>query len=190
MEHSASELMRAYHEHYTVEDYRQWEGDWELIQGMPYAMTPSPSIEHQRCVALLLQQLMNQLDEKAEGCKGCQALAEVDWVIARDTVVRPDVVLMCHEEKEQWIYSAPELVIEVVSPSSANRDENLKFDLYAREGVQWYLLVYPEEHRVRLYRNQEGRFVKTADAGKETVELDIGECRFSLTFRRLWRSDR
>ncbi len=78
----------------------------------------------------------------------------------------------------------------MVSPSSANRDENLKFDLYAREGVQWYLLVYPEEHRVRLYRNQEGRFVKTAGAGKETVELDIGECRFSLTFRRLWRSDR
>ncbi len=181
-------MARAYHEHYTVEDYRQWEGDWELIQGMPYAMTPFPSVSHQVCLADLVY-LLRQAFEQVDSCSNCLVAVALDWEIFSDTVVRPDLLVTCHQQGER-IVTTPELVAEVVSPSSANRDENLKFDLYAREGVQWYLLLYPDEHRARIYRNQEGRFVKMADAGKETVELEIGECRFSLPFGRLWRGDR
>ncbi len=178
-------MPRHYREHYTVADYRQWEGDWELIHGMPYAMTPSPTTTHQVCVANLAH-LIKEAMEESEGCNDCMVAVELDWEISNDTVVRPDMVLICHPVEER-LRRTPALVAEVVSDSSANRDEHLKFELYEQQGVPWYLMLYPHQRLARIFRHQHGNLVKVADAADEKVSLEIGDCRVELNFGRVWR---
>lgn len=178
-------MAQVYYEHYTVEDYRQWEGDWELIQGMPYAMTPSPGLTHQVCLTNLAHVIKHSLEEEAS-CADCLVVVEMDWQVSSDTVVRPDLLLTCREANEA-VVRAPELVAEVVSASSTIRDEQIKFELYAREGVAWYLLLYPEQRLARVYRNQDGAFIKEVDATDDRVVLAVGDCRFGLDFARVWR---
>ena len=177
-------MVQAYQEHYSVDDYRLWEGDWELIHGMPYAMPPSPSVKHQACAGNLLHEIKKAFEQHSP-CGPCLALMETDWEVSSDTVVRPDLLVVCREPGER-ITRTPELVAEVVSASSVRRDEEMKFELYAREGVQWYLLLYPDQCLARIYRNRSGAFIKTADAGGEAVEFVLGECRFILDFSGVW----
>jgi len=178
-------MVLAYHEHYTVEDYQQWKGDWELIGGMPYAMTPSPTVTHQICAANLLHQVKSGLERASECCR-CQALMETDWEVSNDTVVRPDILVTCEELAEK-VVKTPVLIAEIISASSAKRDENLKFDLYQKEGVLFYLLIYPEKRLAKIYRNVSGEFVKIADVGNERLEFELGGCVFGLDFGQVWR---
>lgn len=55
-------LAQIYMDHYTVEDYQQWKGDWELIYGSPYAMSPSPMFTHQNINIKIVRQLSEHLD--------------------------------------------------------------------------------------------------------------------------------
>ncbi|RMG32726.1 MAG: Uma2 family endonuclease [Gammaproteobacteria bacterium] len=178
-------MAQVYHEHYTVDDYRQWEGDWELIQGMPYAMTPSPGLTHQLCLTNLAHVIKDSLEEEAS-CADCLVVVEMDWQVSGDTVVRPDLLLTCREVEETLV-RPPELVAEVVSASSTIRDEQIKFELYAREGVAWYLLLYPERRLARFYRNRDGAFVQEMDATDGQAVLAIGDCRLELNVGRIWR---
>ena len=173
--------MHAYEEHCSVEDYRQWDGDWELIGGRPYAMTPSPGVTHQRIAG----RIFRQLDEGLDACEHGTALPEIDWEIANDTVVRPDVIVVCHQTGER-IVRTPALVVEVVSASSARRDEELKFELYQREGVPFYLLVYPEKALAKIFRLADGRFTKLGDFHTERATLPIRGCDVTLDFASIW----
>jgi len=171
-----------YGEHYTIRDYALWEDDWELIRGAPYAMAPSPSISHQ----WLKQALSFQLYEQLQNCLDCEALAAVDWQCADDTVVRPDVLIACNISGEK-LTKTPELIVEVVSPTSAKRDELTKFELYQQEGVKFYILAYPEEKVAKVYRLHEGRYIKEADFSNEQFNFAIKECELSLDFSLVWQ---
>ena len=113
--------------HYTVADYEQWEGDWELWQGIPVAMSPSPFGPHQNCSLRIARSLLAAI----EAAK-CQAvvLQEVDWIISDDTVVRPDVLVLCGGVPERHVTQSPALIVEILSPSTADRDRNEKLGLY------------------------------------------------------------
>lgn len=127
-------------ETYTLADWRQWQGDWELIDGQPLAKAPSPSVSHQKISAALHLLLSEQL----RNCPHCQALFETDVEFSDDTVVRPDVLVICFAPEGERLTRAPSLIAEVVSPESARRDEHTKLALYAAEGVAHYLLLYPQ----------------------------------------------
>ena len=171
-----------YEEFYTLEDYRRWEGDWELIEGRPYAMSPAPGITHQT----ISYRLTRILDDAMRECEGCVVVQDVDYEVSEDTVVRPDVVVACNVDGEKLI-RAPEIVFEIVSPSTARRDETAKFALYEREGVPYYGLVYPEFRVVKLYRrNDEGKYIKIGDFTKETIELQTGKCTISIDCSTIW----
>ena len=68
-------------------------GDWELIHGVPLAMAPSSNVRHQQ----LSMAIARQLDEALDGCPSGQALFEIDVEPADDTVVRPDVLVICYQ---------------------------------------------------------------------------------------------
>jgi Uma2 family endonuclease len=71
---------------YTVSDYEQWEGRWELIDGIPFAMSPLPNTKHQWINSNIIYELKSALKE----CNGCRAYMPIDWRISDDTVVQPD----------------------------------------------------------------------------------------------------
>ncbi|WP_456375514.1 Uma2 family endonuclease [Thiolapillus sp.] len=112
--------------HYTYEDYVQWEGRWELIHGIPYAMTPTPSIQHQK----ICQHIAVGLDRALSECEACLALLPVDWKIDEDTVVQPDNLVICDEVTDTYLRKAPIMIFEVLSKSTASKDKNTKFALY------------------------------------------------------------
>jgi len=169
-------------DHYTVKDYAQWEGDWELIQGRPQAMTLSPGVRHQR----VNLRLASHLEEHLEECPRCFALFQTDWELAEDTVMRPDIMVLCGEVGER-VTRRPELIAEVVSQASARRDERIKFQLYAEEGVPFYFLVYPEQEKVKAYDLREGEYRKIDDYSQGSWYGSIEDCTVDLPLFRNWK---
>lgn len=127
--------------HYTVADYERWEGLWELWLGVAVAMSPAPSPRHQQVAAQVAASLLEAI--KAAGCKDCSVLPETDWEVAADTVVRPDIAIHCGPLPPARLVAPPQLIVEVLSPSTAAKDRDAKRRLYAQQGVPYYLLVEP-----------------------------------------------
>ena len=168
---------------HRVRDYLQWEDDWELIHGQPVAMAPSPAIEHQ----MTSMTIARQLDESLDDCPHCQALFGIDVEFAEDTVVRPDVLVICYQPEGERLTRAPDLIFEVISPKTARRDEVVKFDLYRKEGVAHYVLVYPEAKKAKVWHLVEGEYRKMADFHDETHRFELSKCAFDFDFSRLWK---
>lgn len=170
-------------EHYSVADYETWEGDWELIHGIPLAMTPSPSVSHQRAAGAIYAQLTQLLDN----CPECEPLYEIDVELAEDTIVRPDVLVTCDSPEGARLTQAPELIFEVISKKTARRDEHTKLQLYAEEGVAHYVLVYPEHKKAKVYRLVDGAYRKIADFQDKTHDFELSKCSIRFDFSRIWK---
>ncbi len=174
---------RDYIPHYTYDDYAQWEGDWELYEGVPVAMAPAPLISHQA----IAYALANALADAIGDCDQCLVVGETDYRLADDTVVRPDVVLICGEPNEAYITKAPEIVIEVVSPSTRKRDEGYKYERYEAAGVKYYLLVDPETLKAEIFMLENGRYVKAGTFSTETYRFEHTLCDAAIDFDRVFR---
>ena len=144
-------LLQNYIPRYTHQDYKLWEGDWELINGYPYAMSPSPLLKHQRIGRKFLQAISNELDNKKNNCL-CEAFYETDWKISEDTIVRPDIVIVCGSiNVNDIITTTPILIVEIFSPSTRLKDRNLKFNLYQQCGVKYYLMADPDAKTIECF---------------------------------------
>ena len=169
---------------YTYDDYAGWEGDWELIEGMPVSMTPAPLKIHQRLAGRIFVELGERMSEE---CALYEVLFEVDWKVSEDTVVRPDIVLACDDEHEAYLSKAPKIIVEILSPTTARKDETVKFEIYEREGVQYYILVYPDDLRAKAYTLKDGRYIKAGDFTHETLYFEEIGCDLSLDFEKVFR---
>jgi len=168
--------------YYTYEDYSNWEGSWELIQGIPYAMSPSPGYLHQR----ISQKIARLLDESLDDCTSCRAVLPVDWKISDDTVVQPDNMVLCYQPASPFLTKAPSLIFEILSPSTSSKDRITKFNLYQEEGVDYYCIVDPKTGTAKVYIFREGRYQKLLDATDETVTFTLKECVVDFDFSRIW----
>ncbi len=167
---------------YTAEDYERWEGRWELIHGVPYAMSPSPTFWHQRLSA----RLAALLEEALAGCAACRHVVALDWRVADGTVVCPDHAVVCGDMDGACITRPPALVVEILSPSTARNDRGLKFDLYEAEGVRHYLVVDLDAGRVEAYAHDGVRYAERRDATAGPLPLALGPRAVTLDVGRLW----
>ena len=144
--------LRKFVPRYTVDDYSQWKGDWELWDGVPIAMSPSPFGRHAELMASLITQLKIQIDQHE-----CDArvLPEIDWILSDITVVRPDISVVCGPTPQRHIESVPALVAEILSPSTRSHDQTYKRELYRDEGVANYLIVDPDANELTFFHDQE-----------------------------------
>ncbi|RYU56648.1 Uma2 family endonuclease [Methylolobus aquaticus] len=171
--------------HYTYDDYAEWTGKWELIYGIAYAMSPSPSIAHQS----ISQHIASQLETALSDCPDCRALLPVDWKIDEATIVQPDNLVVCGElANTNYLTKAPVVIFEILSKATAHKDRTTKFNLYEHEGVRYYVIVDPEENLAKVYRWHAGRYIKMLDAGEESVEFDLGPCTMPFDFAKIWLS--
>lgn len=175
----------AYEEHYNYKDYKKWEGNWELIEGKPYAMAPSPLKTHQSLAYEIARVLGNSIEEA--GCNSCEVFGEFDYKVSSDTVLKPDLVLVCDEENENYLTKAPEIIFEVISPSTSRKDELYKFGIYEQEKVKYYLLVYPEDLKVKLYKLKDGKYDKEGDFTNESYLFSGAKCKVSLDFSKVFK---
>jgi Uma2 family endonuclease len=151
-------------ERFTLDQWRSWPENerWELIDGIAYAKSPAPRIPHQNFAGELFYALRSFLEGKP--CKPFIAPADVflpdDSEDGTDTVVQPDVLVVCDEGKVQddGIHGAPDFVAEVLSESTAYKDWNIKKALYERSGIREYWLVSTETGSVFRYVLEDGRY--------------------------------
>ncbi|MFO7808817.1 Uma2 family endonuclease [Guyparkeria sp.] len=162
-------------EFHTYGDYRHWgdERRYELIDGVAYAMSPSPTRHHQEVTGEIYYQARQGLDPESE----CRIMiAPLDVRLPRgdeaddqiDTVLQPDVLAVCDPDKldDRGVRGAPDWVVEVVSPSTASHDHIHKRRVYERHGVTELWLVHPTDRLLTIY------WLEGEEYGKpEVVEL-------------------
>ena len=165
-------------EYYSYDEYCQWEGNWELIKGVPLAMAPAPMITHQA----IAYEIAFELKSSSRECKQCIVFGEADWKVNDDTVVKPDVVLTCNETNDSYMTKAPEIIVEVISKSTAKRDEQTKFKLYEEEGVKYYIIVYPNDLKAKVYKLENGHYLKVGDFLTESYSFEESTCKASVDF--------
>lgn len=143
---------------YTSEDY--WnlpEGHRaELIDGQLYNMAP-PSFRHQKLVSEFTQAFGSFVKSRNGLCEVVPAPFAVNLNADDKTYVEPDISVICDRKKltDKGCDGAPDLVIEIVSPSSRRMDYSTKNTLYSDAGVREYWIVDPEKERTTVYRYEE-----------------------------------
>lgn len=135
---------------------------YEIVDGV-LLVNAAPAPRHQR-VQLLLWRL---LDEHSPDDLWVMT-APLDVVLAEDSVVEPDILVAPRAAfTDKNLPVAPLLAVEVLSPSTAAVDRNLKLGRYQRAGIGSYWLVDPDELRLTAYELQDGEYVQIADVAED-----------------------
>lgn len=143
---------------YTLEDiFNLPDGQRaELIDGQMYMMSP-PSYKHQKLVMELSASIRDYIKSKGGPCEVLPAPFAVTLNQDEDTYVEPDISVICDKEKisDRGCEGAPDMVIEIVSPSSRRMDYSVKNTLYSQSGVREYWIVDPAKERTTIYQYEE-----------------------------------
>ncbi|MBI4645549.1 MAG: Uma2 family endonuclease [Bacteroidia bacterium] len=179
---------------YTYADYLKWDDGkyYELINGRVYEMSPAPSTFHQRVSRTIFGRIYNFIGKKNK-CEVFYAPFDVrlpkKGTDDKDiyTVVQPDIVVVCDPKKidDKGCLGAPDLIVEVLSPSTKQKDIHEKFLLYQEAGVKEYWIVQPEEELLHIYKldkegkYQSGKIYSYTDKVKVSIfkdlEIDLSE---------------
>jgi len=144
---------------FTYAYYLTWPDDerWEIIDGIPYNMTPAPNRYHQYITVKIIYDLEHFL--KGKKCQVYAAPFDVRFPEANQdddeilTVVQPDISVICDRSKldEKGCKGAPDLIIEILSLATSKKDRIIKFRTYERFGVKEYWLVSPDDKSVEVF---------------------------------------
>ena len=189
---AAQKIVRKEARRYTYADYCEWDEDerWELIDGVPYAMA-APNRAHQGISGKIYLQIASFLRGKA--CEVYYAPFDVRLNVETfdNTVVQPDIVVFCDDSKldDKGGIGAPEMTVEILSPSSASHDMIKKYMLYMQAGVREYWIVDPATKTVVVHLLEDGtyrgRVFGETDVVPITV-LDGGMINFAEVFEEAW----
>ena len=167
---------------YTYKDYLEWpqEERWEMIEGVAYNMTPSPSRSHQKISAALVNAIYQYL--KGKNCEVYYAPFDVRLPEGDEennkikTVVQPDIVVICDPSKldEKGCKGSPDLIMEILSPSTASRDYISKLNLYEKNQVSEYWIIHPMDKIVMVYRLLENGNYGRAEVYSEKDRVKVG----------------
>ncbi len=120
-------------------------------------------------------------------CESCLSLLPIDWKIDEDTIVQPDNLVICHTpEVDQYITEAPELIFEILSKSTAQKETGLKFELYQQEAVKYYIIVDPDHKIASAYELRGDRLVKICDAYDDVISFNLSTCKIDFDFSKIW----
>ena len=155
---------------FTYEDYRTAPPDrrYELLDG-DLLMTPARNLEHQRVQFRIGSRLGRFIEERAPGEF---FFAPCDVVLSNTDVVQPDLLFVSREREHLLssgdnVRGAPDLVIEILSPATADRDRGYKRALYASHGVAEYWLVDPAARTIWIHGRRDGLLAVTHTLGPQ-----------------------
>jgi len=144
---------------YSYLDYLSWrfKERVELLKGKLFKMTPALSLRHQKVSGNLHREISTQL--KGKPCQVLHAPFDVRIFSTSErdeevyTVLQPDLTVVCDDKKldERGCIGAPDMVVEIISPSTADKDLHEKFDIYEEAGVKEYWIVEPNDMIVNMF---------------------------------------
>ncbi len=172
--------------YYTYEDYCRWEGRWEIIEGIPYAMSPAPAPRHQWVSSNIKSELRNAI--KKTGCKNCKVYDFIDIKISEDTILQPDAVVVCKDITKAFLDFPAALVVEILSPSTAMKDRNNKFTIYQSQKIPYYLIIDVEKNEIEIYLlKEDGKYYleNISTNLPYTFHLD-SDCSADVLLNNIW----
>jgi Uma2 family endonuclease len=138
----------------TYEDYVLLPNDrnrYEILEG-ELSVTPAPSTKHQTTLANLFKRLAKHVDDHN---LGKLFFAPIDLILDPTSVLQPDLLFVSKARQqiitERAIEGAPDLVVEIISPTTSRNDRVTKAQIYARHAVPAYWIVDPQEETVEIY---------------------------------------
>jgi len=167
-----------YSRKYTYSDYLKWDDDirYELIDGVPYAMS-APTVKHQGTLGNLFAQLHSFL--KGKQCKVYLSPFDVRLNAATldDTVVQPDIVVICDNTMmmNTGCKGGPDMVIEILSPSTALMDRTVKYNKFLQAEVREYWIVDPEAGTLAVNILKDKDYITRVYNDDDTVPISILE---------------
>jgi Uma2 family endonuclease len=169
--------------HYTYEDWLNWKGQWELIDGIPYAMSPMPVPKHQRIANALGGEFYIALKD----CKKCEAFQAIDYKVADDIIVQPDLLIVCADINKKYLDFPPDLIVEILSPSTALKDRHSKFTIYEQQQIRYYLIVNPDQEEVEVYAIENGTYQLKQSGRDFTYDFSFETgCTAKISFKEIW----
>jgi Uma2 family endonuclease len=168
--------------YYIYEDYVEWEGQWELIEGIPFAMRTLPVPKHQWLCGTLLAEFRMAL----KSCNKCKPYQPIDYRITDDTILQPDMLVVCGEITKKYLDFPPALVTEILSPSTALKDRHSKFSIYEKQGIPYYIIIAPETEEVEIYQLINGVYVLATKGRDFTFSFSFGTCGATIDFKEVW----
>ncbi len=164
---------------------------FEVLAGM-LVKDPSPSVLHQRVgqqLSVLLRVHFWEIDPEGE-----VFVAPLDTTFGDFTVVQPDILYVSGEQKkilkEVRIDGAPALAVEIISPSSAQKDKIRKLRIYQEAGVRHYWIVDPEERTLQCFSLREGAYVLAAVGMDDEIVEPPGFPGLVIPLKALWHNVR
>jgi len=168
--------------HYIFSDWEQWEGQWELIEGIPYAMSPLPVPKHQKIAMALGSEFTVML----KSCKQCAAYQPIDYRISDDTILQPDMLVVCGEITKKYLDFPPALVVEILSPATALKDRHSKYSIYESQGIPYYLIISPDTEEVEVYKLANGVYTLEQKGKNFTYNFSLDSCIAAIDFKEIW----
>ncbi len=168
--------------HYTYADYVQWEGKWEVIDGIPYAMSPAPVPKHQLVAANLISEFRQELKK----CDRCKVYQPIDYLVEEDTILQPDILVVCGNISKKYLDFTPALIVEILSPSTAAKDRFTKFPIYQSKGIPYYLIIDPDLEEVEIYELFDGQYKITSRGKTIKHDFTLDNCNASIDFKEIW----
>ncbi len=139
---------------YTLADYYALPDEQrvELIDGIIYDMT-APNYRHQILLSELFLEIKNYIRMHNGSCITTTSPTDVQLDCDDKTMVQPDLVVLCDHSKRRrfGIFGAPDLVMEILSPSTRKKDTGIKVTKYGNAGVREYWIIDPEQEKVLVY---------------------------------------
>ena len=162
---------------------------YEILDG-ELAVSPSPTSRHQLGSHNLDVALSNWV--RARGL-GRMWAAPLDLILADTVVTQPDLIYVSKPRfaivSRRGLEAAPDLVIEILSDSTASRDRGVKMRIYARHGIPCYWIVDPEACTLEVYSLHDGVYERTAaDRDGDVLAVDVPDG-FTVNLAELWRED-
>jgi Uma2 family endonuclease len=171
--------------YYTYKDYCSWEGRWELIEGIPYAMSPAPSPRHQWIAVNILSELREGV--KKSKCKDCKVYDFVDVKVEEDTILQPDASIICGSIHKKFVDFPPTLVVEILSDATALKDRITKLSIYEKFGIKYYLIVDPEKEKVEIYSLKDSKYNLQQFSPENPFTFSLSEeCNIDVVIKNFW----
>ena len=181
---------------YSYADYLKWnfEERVELLKGKIFKMSPAPNTEHQIISMDIAGRLWSFL--KGNQCRVYPAPFDVrlSRKLANDkdvlTVVQPDICVVCDPSMvdARGCAGAPDIVVEILSPSNSEKELNKKYEIYEQAGVKEYWVVFPVEKAVLVYTLTDARFTGSRPMTSGQILTSTVLEGFSIDLKELFES--
>lgn len=176
----------------TYEDYQNLPGDdrYELING-EFILVSAPNTAHQGAITGFILSLGNFVEFENLG----RIFAAPTEVILTDpegiNIVQPDIIFVSKEREHiitrPNIQGSPDLLVEILSPSTGRRDRTVKLDLYARHGVKEYWIADPDAQTVSVMLLKDGKYETVGEYGIKDTLISPTLEGFSVSLERIFR---